>query len=186
TLSANITSQQTLTFDQLLQESELPLPGPEYYEARRKLWLTPRPSPPTPPSVASDARERLEEILSQPNAVYNREVWNNGLEKVWKGLSSGGKLKTRLPMNMIIKIVHASWLRDRTWPAGMRAPSSDDDQPQTTTGTNEIAPIASTSSIQADPSDLSEELRPMPTIATSELLELPSPRKINNRHYRGR
>ncbi len=97
--------QNHLTFDQILQHTELPNPGPEYYEARRRLWLTPRISP--SPQGPSSAREKLEEILSRPNAVHSINLWNNGLERVWKGLSSGGNLKSRLPMALVVRILES-------------------------------------------------------------------------------
>jgi len=93
-------SQERLTFDQILQQAELPEPGPDYFEARRQLWLTPRITPTSPSPSA--ARQKLENMLSRPNAIYSIELWNNGLERVWKGLCSGGKLKTRLPMALIV------------------------------------------------------------------------------------
>lgn len=95
--------QNHLTFDQILQQAELPNPGPEYYEARRHLWLTPRMAP--SPQGLSSAREKLEEILSRPNAVHSINLWNNGLERVWKGLSSGKNLKSRLPMALVVRIL---------------------------------------------------------------------------------
>lgn len=50
-----------------------------------------------------------------------------------------------------IKIIHASWLQDKTWPSGMQAPSSD----------NELIDV--TPSTQ------------MPSISSVEILESPSP-----------
>jgi hypothetical protein len=100
--------QNQLTFDQILQQAELPNPGPEYYEARRRLWLTPRMVP--SPRGLSSAREKLEEILSRPNAVHSINLWNNGLERVWKGLSSGGNLKIRLPMALVVRILQSFFL----------------------------------------------------------------------------
>ncbi|PPQ65936.1 hypothetical protein CVT26_010698 [Gymnopilus dilepis] len=116
------------SFDEILQSSSLPSPGPEYYEARRRLWLTPK-GPPRPPSQPSSSRRRLEDLFNQPGAVHSQEVWSSGLEKVWRGLSSGGRPKSNLPLPIVIKIIHAAWLRDRTWPPGMEAPDSDDEQP---------------------------------------------------------
>lgn len=87
--------------DELLATTPLP-PGPAYYLARRKLWLTPRsPRVPCLPDYSA-SRQRLQAVLSEPNVVHDDDAWRNGIEKVWKGLSSGGKLKHRLPMNLIV------------------------------------------------------------------------------------
>ncbi|KIM46382.1 hypothetical protein M413DRAFT_24115 [Hebeloma cylindrosporum] len=117
------------SFDQILQAASLPEPGPDYYAARRRIWLTPtRAIPPPPP--ASSSRQRLENLFNSngPSIVYSHEAWRNGLEKVWKGLSSGVRLKYKLPLNIVIKIIHASWVRDKVWPVGMQAPESDEEQ----------------------------------------------------------
>ena len=85
-------------------------------------------------------RLKLEEVLNRPGALQSEEIWKAGIEKVWKGLVGGGRLKKRLPMGIVvrrtpyvrqivvesfqIKIIHAGWLRDpNTWPA---APIADD------------------------------------------------------------
>jgi hypothetical protein len=88
-------------FEDTLATIALPPPGPAYYAARRALWLTPVPEAPLPP-VPSTSRQRLEHLLSIPGAVESEEVWENGVEKVWKGLVAGGRLKRRLPMNLVV------------------------------------------------------------------------------------
>ncbi|KAJ4478309.1 hypothetical protein J3R30DRAFT_3290194 [Lentinula aciculospora] len=115
------------SFQRILEASELPPPGPLYYAARRALWLkspnnnnAPRILPP------STSRLKLENLLNTPDAVYNDELWEGGIQKVWKGLSGGASLKRRLPMNLVIKIVHCAWIRDETWPSGAVAPDPDD------------------------------------------------------------
>ncbi|KIK67955.1 hypothetical protein GYMLUDRAFT_145114, partial [Collybiopsis luxurians FD-317 M1] len=94
----------------------------------RALWLknstqdsdTPRQSPP------STSRYKLENLLNSPDAIYNDQVWEGGIKKVWKGLSGGASLKRRLPMGLVIKIIHCAWVRDETWPVGAAAPEPDD------------------------------------------------------------
>ncbi|KAL4076132.1 hypothetical protein J3A83DRAFT_4370326 [Scleroderma citrinum] len=109
-----------------LVNSNLPPPGPAHYAARRTLWLTPTKVPEHSPS--SSSRLRLEQLLGQPGAVHSDEAWKDGVEKVWKGLVGGGRLRRRLPMNLVIKVIHAGWLRDpETWPAGAVVPESDND-----------------------------------------------------------
>ncbi|KAI6105851.1 hypothetical protein F5141DRAFT_1126407 [Pisolithus sp. B1] len=100
--------------------ANLPLPGPAHYAARRALWLTPTKVPDHAPS--SSSRLRLEQLLSQPGAVRSDEAWKGGVQKVWNGLVGGGRLRRRLPMNLVIKVIHAGWLRDpETWPSGAEA-----------------------------------------------------------------
>jgi hypothetical protein len=88
-------------FEDTLSTIALPPPGPAHYAARRALWLAPVPEAPLPP-VPSTSRQRLEHLLSMPGAVESEEVWKSGVEKVWKGLVAGGRLKRRLPMNLVV------------------------------------------------------------------------------------
>ncbi|KAF7355471.1 hypothetical protein MSAN_01463900 [Mycena sanguinolenta] len=121
--------------------------GVEFYNARRAQWLTPPVPPPTRPPGAesSSSRRKLEQVLSAPDALTSDDVWFGSVEKIWKGLGAGGRLKRRLPMRLVvcrplspsavmvnwvqIKIIHASWLRDETWPANQVAPEPDDELP---------------------------------------------------------
>lgn len=114
------------TSSSLISNPEFPPSGPAHYAARRALWLTPtkvhRRSPP------SSSRQRLEQLLNEPGAVNNEQAWKDGIEKVWKGLVNGGRLKRSLPLTLVIKVIHAGWLRDPdTWPSGAVAPDSDQD-----------------------------------------------------------
>ncbi|KAI0033337.1 hypothetical protein K488DRAFT_35550, partial [Vararia minispora EC-137] len=111
-------------FAQLLSHADLPPPGPDHFEARRKLWTSrPANAPPLPPPEPS--RTRLEGVLTAPGALENDQVWRSGLEKVWRGLVGGGRLKYPLPLSLVDKILYAGWLRDGTWPNG--EPVNDDD-----------------------------------------------------------
>lgn len=98
TIATNVAASP---FENSLSRASLPPPGPSYYAARRALWLTPIPGLPLPP-VPSTSRDRLEQLLNVPGAVENEEVWRAGVEKVWKGLVAGGRLKRRLPMNIVV------------------------------------------------------------------------------------
>lgn len=132
-------------FERRIAGTSLPPPGPLYYSSRRQLWLAQTGHIPSPPAP-STSRQRLEQLLSIPGAATNEEVWKSGVERVWKGLVTGGRLKRRLPMTLVvrmilnvsrdpwlillafkIKIIHAGWLRDpETWPADAVAPEPDD------------------------------------------------------------
>lgn len=94
-----------LTFEELLSVADMPPPGPDYYAARRELWLKPPIVPISRPLSATSAssRQRLEKILAEPNAIYNEHLWRNSIEKVWMGLMNGGRLKKRLPMAVVVR-----------------------------------------------------------------------------------
>ncbi|KAF5363420.1 hypothetical protein D9756_000385 [Leucocoprinus leucothites] len=130
TASSDVTAHAT--FDDLVASYRMPPPGPNYFRARRQLWLTPRSDrgQKIKQSPVSSAQKRLVEILQAPEAVYSDSCWRNGIEKAWKGLSKGERLRHRLPLSLTIKVLQASWIRDDTWPAGMRAPESDDEVPE--------------------------------------------------------
>ncbi|KAJ3778946.1 hypothetical protein FB446DRAFT_711587 [Lentinula raphanica] len=105
----NIYTSKT-SFEQLLEASRLPPPGPSYYVARRALWLR------CPPDTNATAREsspsvsrnKLENLLSTPAAIYDDEIWESGIHKVWKGLSAGASLKRRLPLNLVVRAPQTS------------------------------------------------------------------------------
>jgi hypothetical protein len=93
-------SPKKSTSSSLISNPEFPPSGPAHYAARRALWLTPtkvhhRSSP-------SSSRQRLEQLLSEPGAVNNEQVWKDGIEKVWKGLVNGGRLKRSLPLALVV------------------------------------------------------------------------------------
>jgi hypothetical protein len=94
-------SSTSSSFEELLSTTPLPPPGPAHYAARRALWLAPPFEPPAPPEP-SNSRHRLEQLLSQPGGIESEAVWKGGIEKVWKGLVAGGRLKRRLPMNVVV------------------------------------------------------------------------------------
>lgn len=96
------------SFEQLLKasDSQLPPPGPAYYLARRALWLKSPdnfvPHDDSVPRQLSTSRQKLENLLHTSDAVYNKEAWEGGIEKVFKGLSGGATLKRRLPLNLVV------------------------------------------------------------------------------------
>ncbi|KAJ7368481.1 hypothetical protein DFH08DRAFT_947393 [Mycena albidolilacea] len=126
--------------------SDAALTGVDFYNARRALWLTPRPNTPSYKPEPSSSRRKLEKVLNSPDALTNDDVWFGSTEKIWKGLSAGGRLKRRLPMNLVIKIIHSAWLRDQTWPAGEVAPDPDDELLPDLPPAPTIQPASATSS----------------------------------------
>ncbi|VDC04104.1 unnamed protein product [Peniophora sp. CBMAI 1063] len=115
------------TFARLVEVAgpQLPPPGPDLFEARRRLWTTPSSSSPRPPRPASPSRARLHELLHTPGALESDQVWHAGLGRVWKGLVSGGRLRSYLPLPLVNKVLYAGWVRDGTWPAGEEVPDED-------------------------------------------------------------
>ncbi|KAI0065873.1 hypothetical protein BV25DRAFT_1821566 [Artomyces pyxidatus] len=111
-------------FTQLLDDAELPPPGPDYFAARRALWTKPS-SDSLPPHPPPSSRIKLEALLDQPGALESDEVWHVGLDKVWKGLVSGGRLKNFLPLRTVVKILYAGWRRDGTWPENTMIADND-------------------------------------------------------------
>ncbi|KAF9821258.1 hypothetical protein IEO21_00866 [Rhodonia placenta] len=114
------------SFQDRLAVSAMPPPGPAYFNARRALWWiptqdTPRPADPSP------ARQRLEQMLSKEGAEEDDLIWSAGVERVWQGLTGGAVLKKRLPLNIVVKLLLAGWIRDGTWPRGKVAPEPDDE-----------------------------------------------------------
>ncbi|KZV65675.1 hypothetical protein PENSPDRAFT_689662 [Peniophora sp. CONT] len=115
------------TFARLVEDSRphLPPSGPELFEARRRLWTTPANASPRPQRPPSPSRTRLHELLHTPGALESDQVWHAGLGRVWKGLVSGGRLRSFLPLPLVNKILYAGWVRDGTWPAGEEVPDED-------------------------------------------------------------
>ncbi|KIL00051.1 hypothetical protein PAXRUDRAFT_822070 [Paxillus rubicundulus Ve08.2h10] len=110
----------------LANAKTLPPPGLAHYTARRIWWLAPTNKPESPPT-RSASHVRLERLLRKSSAVRSDEAWQDGVDTVWKGLMNGNRLRQRLPLNLVIKVIHAGWLRDpETWPEGAVAPESDE------------------------------------------------------------
>ncbi|KAH9966028.1 hypothetical protein BC827DRAFT_1116674, partial [Russula dissimulans] len=103
------------SFACLLAHADLPPPGPDHFSARRALWTTPTAASRLG-QAPSTSRVRLESLLDEPGALELPSVWDAGLNKVWKGLVGGGRLKNFLPLRAVVKILYAGWRRDGTWP----------------------------------------------------------------------
>lgn len=152
-----------------LADSILPPPGPAHYVARQVLWLTP--TKVAEHSSSSSSRLRLEQLLNQPGAVYSDEAWKGGVEKVWKGLIGGGKLRRRLPMNLVIKVIHAGWLRDpETWPSGAAVPESDDEAPHNEPPPRAISKLTSRQEIRPEDKPSTRHLQDAGEMCSSVLL----------------
>ncbi|RDX55432.1 hypothetical protein OH76DRAFT_1319008, partial [Lentinus brumalis] len=112
-------------YQERLAAAELPPPGPDYFAARRALWLAPGEAP-SRPTEANSSRRRLETLLATPDALEDDVIWQTGVDRVWRGLLGGARLKHPLPLTLVLKILQAGWIREGTWPKGAIAPDSDD------------------------------------------------------------
>jgi hypothetical protein len=94
-------SESLSNFTELLADAGLPPPGPGHFAARRALWTKPTASSrldqAPPPS-----RVRLENLLDQPGGLESPEVWDAVLSKICKGLVGGCKLKSSLPLRVVV------------------------------------------------------------------------------------
>ncbi|TCD70408.1 hypothetical protein EIP91_003489 [Steccherinum ochraceum] len=111
-------------FELLLEAADLPEPGPAHFAARQKLWRVPR----IHASTAKPQHPVFEKFLKRRGGrVDSDETWRAGLDKVWKGIMSGAKLKQNMPLNYLIQILQAGWMQDGTWPRGSTVQPSDDE-----------------------------------------------------------
>ncbi|KAK2466111.1 hypothetical protein APHAL10511_001753 [Amanita phalloides] len=111
----------TTDFELLLASADLPPAGPAYYEARRQLWLTPRPI-----TMTLAPERHLESRLALPESYST----SRSIQDLWKGICSGRKLRNRVPLRLMITIVHTAWIQEETWPKGVVVPSSDEPPPE--------------------------------------------------------
>lgn len=80
--------------------------GPEFYEKRRREWLSPKPNKPpapTPPAAVLQNRQRLEEILNNPKRAHTEAAWREALKNVWSSFGSGRALSWPLPMTLVVR-----------------------------------------------------------------------------------
>jgi len=119
-------SSHSFDFDHLLISTELPSPGPAYYEARRKLWLTPRPQRVAlAPKPNPNRRRKIERLLTPSKAINSFQYWEK-IADLWKGVCTGRKFAERMPLRLMVAVVHATWVQDETWPNGAVVQSSDE------------------------------------------------------------
>jgi hypothetical protein len=72
----------------------MPEPGPEYFEARRRLWLTPRLNADTLSSRLALNRQKIEGLLSSEDKLYSAQAW--------RAISSGQRMKRSLPLPVLV------------------------------------------------------------------------------------
>jgi len=125
-----------------VENHSLPPPGPEHYHARREIWRTApikasTEHPPTEESATPTPTEKISAMIASASSIASEDLWNRGLRTLSQGLLEGHRLRKPLGMDVVIKILHATWLRDGTWPsATINPPFSDDEMPVVTPQTS--------------------------------------------------
>lgn len=96
-----ISTQHDSRFDDLLAKSDLPEPGPAYFQARRALWLTPMPneSAHTTKPLNPNLRALLE---GRTEALYEESNWNGGVGRICERVLSGEPLSNKLPLQYLV------------------------------------------------------------------------------------
>ncbi len=89
-------------YQERLAAADLPPPGPDYFAARRALWLAPGEAP-SRPTEANSSRRRLETLLATPDALEDDVIWQTGVDRVWRGLLGGARLKHPLPLTLVVR-----------------------------------------------------------------------------------
>lgn len=102
-MTADSTALRLTPFEQAMANATLPEPGPAHFAARQALWRSLPGAQPSQPSAAPRRSKKLQSILRIEGPLDREDYWNAGLEKVWKGLLSGQKLKERLPLRDLVR-----------------------------------------------------------------------------------
>ncbi len=81
----------------------MPQEGPAFYEARRRLWLTPRPARTAlAPKPHPDRRQRVEAYLGTPGIAESDDGWRV-IRGLWNGICSGRSLSDRIPLQSMVR-----------------------------------------------------------------------------------
>jgi hypothetical protein len=88
-------------FEHLLESTQMPPSGPEYYAARRRLWLKPGWQDTPKARSRSSSRQKLEIVLNQSDVLNDDNAWKK-IERVYKNIDGGTRLSEGLPMSLIV------------------------------------------------------------------------------------
>lgn len=100
--NSNTANPPLSRFEELLQSTDMPPSGPEYYTERRRLWLrpgwenTPRPRP-------RSNTQKLEAVVNGASALHEDSSWRR-IDRVWKNLANGTRLSEGLPMAVVVRL----------------------------------------------------------------------------------
>ena len=99
---ASVASSRT-PFEDALAHASLPQPGPAYFAARREIWTTPRGARPTQPSQPSKRSRKFQAMLQSEGPIED-VYWRAGLDKIWKGLINGQKVREPLALRDLVRL----------------------------------------------------------------------------------
>jgi hypothetical protein len=106
-------SSSPVGFDPQSQENPTPTMGPDFYELRRRQWLSPSnldtadaglvvDEPPSSDAEVDDGRVRLEKVLAMPGAEEDEELWDSSLANVYKGLIGGKRFRKGVKLSLAV------------------------------------------------------------------------------------
>ena len=102
--STDKSSPRLSRFEQLLESTQMPPSGPEYYAARRRLWLKPGWQDTPKARSRSSSRQKLETVLNQSDVLNDDNAWKK-IERVYKNIDGGTRLSEGLPMSLIVRFL---------------------------------------------------------------------------------
>ncbi|KAI0347101.1 hypothetical protein BDW22DRAFT_1351455 [Trametopsis cervina] len=117
-------------FEALLADTQLPTPGPAHFFARRALWLTPVPHPPSStPHPYKKINPNLQALLEGPvERLCEDANWKGGIGKICERILNRELITYRMPLRHLTKMLQANWMVDNVWPKGQLVPSSDEEK----------------------------------------------------------
>lgn len=92
-------------FEDALANASLPEPGPAYFAARREIWTTSRSSQSAQPRQPSKRSQKFQAMLQSEDPLDD-VYWNAGLDKIWKGLISGQRVREPLALRELVRWSH--------------------------------------------------------------------------------
>lgn len=106
------------SFEQRLVSTQMPQPGPAYFQARRALWWQPMVCPQQPDELHTP-RRTLEDLLASEDAHENDEIWRAGVGKVYRSLVDGARFKRHMPLRLVVRVVTSVPVSPRFLPRGL-------------------------------------------------------------------
>ena len=102
-MSKSASTPRLTPFEEAMANATLPEPGPAYFALRQSLWRVPRATQPVAARPAPKRSKRLQSILQTEGPLDKQEYWDVGLEKIWKGIVGGQRLKEPLPLRDLVR-----------------------------------------------------------------------------------
>lgn len=107
---SNAVSAPRLTpFEEAMGNATLPEPGPAFFAARQALWRVPCATQPSNSRPEPRRSKKLQAILQTDGPLDKQEYWDAGLERIWKSLIGGQRVKERLPLRDTVRFLSSRW-----------------------------------------------------------------------------